>query len=47
MMMAGLPEAAEQFAALHRDYPEDPSVAFHCHRLAAGEGGTLILMTEK
>jgi adenylate cyclase len=47
MTMAGLPEAAEQFAALHRDYPADPCVAFHCHRLAAGEGGTLILMTEK
>ena len=47
MLMAGLPEAAEQFAALHRDYPEDPCVAFYCQRLAAGESGTLIVITEK
>ena len=47
MVMAGLPEAAEQFAALHRDYPEDPCVAFHCQRLEAGESGALIVMTEK
>jgi adenylate cyclase len=47
MLMAGLPEAAEQFAALQRDYTEDPCVAFHCQRLAAGERGTLIVMTEK
>jgi adenylate cyclase len=47
MAMAGLPEAAEQFAALHRDYPADPCVAFHCRRLAAEESGTLIVMTEK
>ncbi len=47
MVMAGLPETAEQFAALHREYPEDPCVAFHCQRLEAGESGTLIVMTEK
>ena len=47
MLMAGLPDAAEQFAALHRDYPADPCVAFHCQRLAAGESGTVIVMTEK
>jgi adenylate cyclase len=47
MLMAGLPEAAEQFTALQRDYPDDPCVAFHCQRLAAGERGTLIVMTEK
>jgi adenylate cyclase len=47
MLMAGLPEAAEQFTALHRDYPDDPCVAFHCQRLEAGESGTLIVMTEK
>jgi class 3 adenylate cyclase len=47
MVMAGLPEAAEQFTALRRDYPEDPCVAFHCQRLEAGESGTLIVMTEK
>ena len=43
----GLAEAAEQFAELHYDYPEDPCVAFHCQHLAAGEAGTLIVMTEK
>ena len=46
-LQAGLSEAAEQFAALRREYPEDPCVAFHCQRLAAGETGTLIIMTEK
>ena len=34
--MADLPEAAEQFALLHRDYPEDPCISFHCQRFAAG-----------
>jgi adenylate cyclase len=43
----GQPEAADRFAALHREYPEDPCAAFHCKRLAAGETGTLIIMTEK
>jgi adenylate cyclase len=43
----GRPEAVEQFTALRNDYPEDPCVAFHCQRLAAGESGTLIVMTEK
>ena len=47
MLMAGLPEAAEKFTALHRDFPEDPCAIFHCQRLAAGERGTLIVMTEK
>jgi hypothetical protein len=42
-----LPEAAEHFAALHRDYPEDPCVTFHCQRLASGERGAVIVMTEK
>jgi adenylate cyclase len=46
-LQAEQPEAAAQFAALHRDYPEDPCVNFHCHRIAAGETGTVIIMTEK
>jgi class 3 adenylate cyclase len=46
-LQAGLPEGAEQFAALHREYPEDPCVGFHCQRLAVGETGALIVMTEK
>jgi adenylate cyclase len=41
------PEAAELFEALHRENPDDACVAFHCRRLAAGEAGTLIIMTEK
>ena len=44
---AGLSEAAEQFAALHREHPEDPCPTFHCQRLTAGESGTLIVMSEK
>jgi len=35
------------FAALHRDFPEDPCIAFHYHRTVTGETGTLITMTEK
>jgi adenylate cyclase len=46
-LQAGRPEAAEQFAELHREDPQDPCVAFHLQRLSAGESGTLIVMTEK
>jgi adenylate cyclase len=41
------PEAAELFAALHRDFPADAPVAFHAQRLAAGENGVLVVMHEK
>jgi adenylate cyclase len=41
------PEAAELFAALHRDFPADAPVAFHAGRLAAGENGVLVVMQEK
>lgn len=41
------PEAAELFAALHRDYPADAPSAFHAARLAAGESGILVVMHEK
>jgi adenylate cyclase len=44
---AGRPEAAELFAALHLETPDDACVAFHNRRLAAGETRTLIIMTEK
>jgi adenylate cyclase len=44
---AGRPEAAELFEALHREDPGDPCAAFHHRRLAAGESGTLIIMTDK
>jgi adenylate cyclase len=46
-LTAGLPEAGELFTALHRDYPDDPCISFHCQRFAAGESGTVIVMTEK
>jgi hypothetical protein len=46
-LRAGLPQAAELFAALGRDYPDDPCVSFHCQRFAAGESGSVIVMTEK
>ena len=41
------PEAAELFAALHRDFPADAPAAFHAGRLAAGENGVLVIMQEK
>jgi adenylate cyclase len=44
---AGDPDAGELFAALHRDFPDDPCVAFHHRRLAGGEIGALIVMAEK
>jgi len=41
------PEAAELFAALHRDFPADAPTAFHAGRLGEGEIGTLVVMQEK
>jgi adenylate cyclase len=41
------PEAAELFAALHRDFPADSPATFHAGRLAAGENGVLVVMQEK
>jgi adenylate cyclase len=41
------PGAADAFAALRQDFPNDPAIVFHCARLAAGETGTRIVMTEK
>ena len=38
------PEAAELFAALHRDFPADAPASFHAGRLAAGENGVLVVM---
>ena len=46
-LAAERPEATELFAALGRDNPDDPCIAFHCRRLAAGETGTTIVMAEK
>ncbi|HTW50282.1 MAG TPA: adenylate/guanylate cyclase domain-containing protein [Stellaceae bacterium] len=41
------PAAADLFTQMHRQYPDDPCVAFHYHRLRNGEQNTLIAMTEK
>jgi len=41
------PEAAELFAALHRDFPADAPAVFHARRAAAGENGVLVVMHEK
>jgi adenylate cyclase len=46
-LAAGEPGAAAAFSALQREDPLDPCIAFHCARLASGETGTLIVMTEK
>jgi adenylate cyclase len=46
-LQSGRPEAAELFETLHRDAPEDACVAFHYHRLKAGQTGTVITMTVK
>jgi adenylate cyclase len=46
-LTAGKPEAAELFAVLEREDPDDPCVAFHRRRLAEGETGTVIVMAEK
>ena len=46
-MMAALLDAVKEFAALDRDFPDDPCIAFHRQRLAAGEQGGVIVMTEK
>jgi adenylate cyclase len=39
--------SAAEFDALHREFPDDPCVAFHLRRLAKGERGTLIVMADK
>ncbi len=46
-LAAGLPEAAERFAALHQAFPADAPAAFHAERLAGGEAGVLVVMQEK
>jgi adenylate cyclase len=43
----GRPEAEALFEALGRDYPGDPSIAFQRTRIAAGETGFEIVMSEK
>lgn len=43
----GEAQASVLFAALARDYPDDPLVRLHHQRLARGEGGCLMVMPEK
>ena len=45
-LRTGDPTAAAQFQALRQEYPDDPCVAFHCARLAAGETGAHLVMGE-
>jgi class 3 adenylate cyclase/CHASE2 domain-containing sensor protein len=40
-------DAADLFAALHAAAPDDPCVALHMQRLAEGEAGVEMVMTEK
>jgi adenylate cyclase len=42
----GDPTAAAQFQALQRQYPDDPCVAFHYARLAAGKTGVHLVIGE-
>lgn len=44
---AGKAEAADAFAALYREDPDDPCVAFHHRRILAGESGIVVVMDEK
>jgi len=41
------PQAREMLAALGREAPDDPCVALHLARLAEGDSGDTIVMTEK
>src|SRR5262249_55004219 len=43
----GNAEAARLIDELYREDPKDPCVAFHHKRLAAGQGGTVVVMTEE
>ena len=43
----GAPDAAARFAALAAEAPDDPLVQFYRERLAGGETGIKIKMTEK
>jgi hypothetical protein len=44
---AGQSQSGEMFAALHAQYPEDAPTAFLLERLAAGQGGIVVTMTDK
>jgi adenylate cyclase len=46
-LRASDPGTQAGFLALQREDPDDPCVAFHCARLAAGESGIRMVMGEK
>lgn len=46
-LRAGSADAGARFAALAESRPDDPLVIFHAKRLAEGETGATIVMTEK
>ena len=43
----GNPDAAAMFRTLHDQFPDDAPTNFHLERLAAGETGIVVTMTEK
>ena len=47
LMEAQHPEAAAAFQQLTEKYPDDPLAAYHAKRLAAGNTGSLVVMTDK
>ena len=47
MLSAEDPGAEAAFRSLADAYPEDPLVAFHLGRLAAGESGSVVVLKEK
>jgi class 3 adenylate cyclase/CHASE2 domain-containing sensor protein len=47
MLSAEDPRTEAAFRALAERYPEDPLVAFHLGRLAAGESGSVVVLKEK
>ena len=46
-MERGEADAATLFARLSAEHPDDPLAAFHARRLAAGQSGIDIVMTQK
>ncbi len=47
LMEAEAPAAAAGFRALAEKYPDDPLAAYHAVRLAAGENGSVVVMSRK
>jgi adenylate cyclase len=47
LMDAESPEAGEAFKLLSTQYPDDPLVNYHAKRYAAGDAGSLVVMSKK